>query len=66
LISGTTSTCLLKTYDLILDFLISQHKTNLNHDVFGTNTFLVVIGVMYCLHITAVYLRWSFKVVYHS
>jgi hypothetical protein len=66
LISGTASTYLLKTYDLILDFLFSQHKTNLNHDVFGTNTFLVVIGVMYFLHIAAVYLRWSFKSVYHS
>jgi hypothetical protein len=46
LISDTASTYLLRTYDLILDFLLSQHKTNLNHDVFGTNTFLVVIGVM--------------------
>jgi hypothetical protein len=45
LISGTVSTFLLGTYDLILDFLLSQHKTNLNRDVFGTNTFLVVIGV---------------------
>jgi hypothetical protein len=66
LISGTASTYLLKTYDLIMDFLLSQHKTNLNHDVFGTNTFLVVIGVMYYLHIVAVYLRWSFKAFYHS
>jgi hypothetical protein len=66
LISSNTSTYLLKTYDLILDFLLSQHKTNLNHDVFDTNTFLVVIGVMYRLHIAAVYLRWLFKVVYHS
>jgi hypothetical protein len=48
LISGTTSTYLLKPYDLILDFLLSQHKLNLNHDVFGMNTILVVIGVMYC------------------
>jgi hypothetical protein len=45
LISDTASTYLLKTYDLILYFLLSQYKTNLNHDVFGTNTFLVVIGV---------------------
>jgi hypothetical protein len=66
LISGTASTYLLKTYELILNFLLSQHKTNLNHDVFGMNTFLIVIGVMYCLHIAAVYLRWSFKSVYHS
>jgi hypothetical protein len=27
LISGTASTYLLKTYNLILDFLLSQHKT---------------------------------------
>jgi hypothetical protein len=39
---------LLRTYNLILDFLLAQHKTNLNHDVFGTNTFLVVIGVENC------------------
>jgi hypothetical protein len=57
LISDTASTYLLKTYDLILDFFLSQYKTNLNHDVFGTDTFFVVIGVMYCLHIAAVYLR---------
>jgi hypothetical protein len=63
LISGTISTYLLKTYDLILDFLLSQHKTNLNHDVFVKNTFLVVIGVMYFLHIAAIYLRWSLKAV---
>jgi hypothetical protein len=66
LISDTASTYLLKTYDLILDFLLSQHKTNLNHDVFGMDTFLIVIGAMYCLHIAVVYLRWSFKAVYHS
>jgi hypothetical protein len=66
LISGTASTYLLKTYDLILDFLLSQYKTNLNHDVFGMNTFLVVIRVIYCLHIATVYLKWSFKAVYHS
>jgi hypothetical protein len=63
LINGTVSTYLLKTYDLILDFLLSQHKTNLNHDVFVKNTFLVVIGVMYFLHIAAIYLRWSLKAV---
>jgi hypothetical protein len=39
---------LLRTYNLILDFLLSQHKTNINQDVFGTSTFLVVIGVEYC------------------
>jgi hypothetical protein len=54
LISGTASTYLLKTYNLILDFLLSQYKLNHKHDVFGTNTFLVVIGVEYCYHIIAV------------
>jgi hypothetical protein len=44
----SASTYLLKTYDLILDFLLSQQKINLNHDVFGTNIFLVVIGVENC------------------
>jgi hypothetical protein len=48
LINSTASTYLLRTYDLILDFLLSQHKTNLNHDVFDMNTFLVVIGVENC------------------
>jgi hypothetical protein len=48
LISGTASTYLLKTYDLTLDSLLSQNKINLKHDVFGTDTFLVVIGVEYC------------------
>jgi hypothetical protein len=48
LISGTTSTYLLMTYDLILNFLLSQHKLNLKHDVFDTNTFFIFIGVEYC------------------
>jgi hypothetical protein len=30
-----------------LDILLSQHKLNLNHDVFDMNTRLVVIGVKY-------------------
>jgi hypothetical protein len=38
LISGSAGTYLLKTYDLILNFLISQHKLNINHDVFSINT----------------------------
>jgi hypothetical protein len=54
LISGTASTYLLMTYDLILDFLLSQHKLNLNHNVFEMNIFLGVIGVEYCQHIPAV------------
>jgi hypothetical protein len=54
LISGTASTYLLRTYDLIMDFLLSQHKLNLDYVVFGTNTFLVIIGVEYCWYILAV------------
>jgi hypothetical protein len=38
LISISINSCLLKTYDLILDILLSQHKLNLNHDVFDMNT----------------------------
>jgi hypothetical protein len=38
LISRSANSCLLKTCDLILDILLSQHKLNLNHDVFGMNT----------------------------
>jgi hypothetical protein len=48
LINISANSCLLKTYYLILDILLSQHKLNLNHDVFGINTGLVVIGVKYC------------------
>jgi hypothetical protein len=48
LVSGTASTYLLMTYDLILDFLLSQHKLNLNDNVFEMNIFLGVIGVEYC------------------
>jgi hypothetical protein len=48
LISRSVNSCLLKTYYLILDILLSQHKLNLNHDVFGMNIQLVVIGVKYC------------------
>jgi hypothetical protein len=39
---------LLKTYYLILDILNSQHKLNLNYDVFDMNKRFVVIGVKYC------------------
>jgi hypothetical protein len=38
LISRSANFCLLKTYYLILDILLSQHKLNLNHDVLGMNT----------------------------
>jgi hypothetical protein len=54
LISGSTNSYLLKTYYLILNILLSQHKLNLNHDVFGMNTRLVVIGVKYYQLIPAV------------
>jgi hypothetical protein len=30
----SANSCFLKTYDLILDILLSQYKLNLNHDVF--------------------------------
>jgi hypothetical protein len=45
LVSKSAYSCLLKAYDLILDILLSQHKLNLNHDVFGMNPRLVVIRV---------------------
>ena len=49
---------LLKISDLILDFLLSQHKLNHNHNVFGINTCFVVIGVEK--------LKWTFNAVFHS
>jgi hypothetical protein len=48
LVSRSANSYLLKTCDLILNILLSQYKLNLNHDVFGMNTRLVVIGVKYC------------------
>jgi hypothetical protein len=48
LINRSANSYLLKTYYLILDILLSQHKLNLNHNVFGMNTRHVVIGVKYC------------------
>jgi hypothetical protein len=54
LISRSTNSCFFKTYDLILDILLSQHKLNLNHSVFDMNRRLVVIGVKYCQLISAV------------
>jgi hypothetical protein len=50
----SANSCFLKTYDLILDILLSQYKLNLNHDVFGMNTQFVVIGVKYCQLISVV------------
>jgi hypothetical protein len=66
LVSRSVNSCLLKTYNLILDILLSQLKLNLNHDVFGMNTRLVVIGVKYCQSIPAVWLMWIFSAVFHS
>jgi hypothetical protein len=54
LFSKSTNSYLLKTYDLILDILFSQHKLKLNHGVFDMNTRLVVIVVKYCQLIPAV------------
>jgi hypothetical protein len=48
LVSRSTNSCLLKTYNLISNIFLPQHKLNLNQDVFGMNTRLVVIGVKYC------------------
>jgi hypothetical protein len=66
LISRSTNSCLLKTYDLILHIVLSQHKCNLNHDVFGMNTWLVVIGVKYYQLISAAWLMWIFQALFHS
>jgi hypothetical protein len=60
LIRRSTNSFSLKTYCLILDILLSQHKLNLNHDVFSMNTRLVVIWVKYCQLISAVWLMWIF------
>jgi hypothetical protein len=43
LVSRSANSYLLKTYYLILYILLSQHKLNLNHDVFGMNIRLIVI-----------------------
>jgi hypothetical protein len=37
-----------------LDILLSQHKLNLNHNMFDMNTRLIVIEVKYCQFIPAV------------
>jgi hypothetical protein len=66
LISKSVNYCLLMTYYLILDILLSQHKLNLNHDVFCMNTWLIVIGVKYYQFILGVWLMWTFNVVFHS
>jgi hypothetical protein len=54
LISRSINYYLLKTYNLILHILLSKYKLNFNHDVFGMNTRLVIIGVKYCQLISAV------------
>jgi hypothetical protein len=38
LVSISVNSYLLKTYDLIFDILLSQHKLNFNNNVFGMNT----------------------------
>jgi hypothetical protein len=65
LISRFANSCLLKTYYLILDILLSQHKLNLNHNVFDMNTRLVVIVKYYQL-ILVVQLMCIFNVIFHS
>jgi hypothetical protein len=48
-------TYVLKTNSMILDFLLNN--IILNIDVLGSITLLVVIGVLYCWLIIAVYLK---------
>jgi hypothetical protein len=43
LVSRSAKCYLLNTYDLISNILLSQHKLNLNHNIFGMNTRLVVM-----------------------
>jgi hypothetical protein len=57
-------TYVLKTNGMILDFLL--YNIILNVDVLGSITLLVVIGVLYCWLIVAVYLKWFFYAVDHS
>jgi hypothetical protein len=54
----------LKTNDMILDFLL--YNIILNVYVIESITFLIVIGVLYCWLIVAVYFKWVFYVVDHS
>jgi hypothetical protein len=54
----------LKTNGMILDFLVNN--IILNVDVVCSITLLVVIGVLYCCLIVAVYLKWLFNAVDHS
>jgi hypothetical protein len=55
---------MLKTNGTILDFLLNN--IILNVDVLGSITLFVVIGVLYCWLIVAVYLNWFFYAVDHS
>jgi hypothetical protein len=57
-------TYVLKTNDMIFDFLL--YNIILNVDVLGCITFLVVIGVLYCWLIIAIYLKLFFYTVNHS
>jgi hypothetical protein len=49
---------------MILDFLLNNVIFNI--DVLGSISLLVVVGVLYCWLIVAVYLKWLFYVVDHS
>jgi hypothetical protein len=49
---------------MILDFLL--YNIILNVDMLGRITLLVVIGVLYCWLIIALYLKWFFYAVDHS
>jgi hypothetical protein len=66
LISKSANSCLLKTYYLILDILLSQHKLDLHHNVLDMNTRLVVVGVNYCQLFWQHNLCGYSKTVFHS
>jgi hypothetical protein len=57
-------TYVLKTNGMILDFLLNN--IILNIEVIGSITLLVVIEVLYCWLIVAVYFKWFFNIVDHS
>jgi hypothetical protein len=54
----------LKTNGMILGFLLNN--IILNVDVLGSITLLVIIGVLFCWLIVAVYLKWFLYAVDHS
>jgi hypothetical protein len=57
-------TYVLKTNGMILNFLL--YNIILNVDVLGNVTILIVIGVLYCWLIVAIYFKWFFYAVDNS